>query len=144
MRERARNERVAERPRGLATPEIACINIGHRHFHSVNFPRWTHPRDRDEILYASHVSRRRCTHRSATRCGTHDLVREFKKNIVREREREKITASRKMANSPIRITRIAVKRVIGTNGLRMTMIRWLYNVLAVVVPLVEGYNCLSR
>jgi len=74
----------------------------------------------------------------------------LKKNKMRERKREreggreKITASRKMANSPTRITRIAVKRVIGTNGLRMTMIRWLYNVLAVVVPLVEGYNCLSR
>ena len=75
-------------------------------------------------------------------------MREKEREREREREREggreKITASRKMANSPTRITRIAVKRVIGTNGLRMTMIRWLYNVLAVVVPLVEGYNCLSR
>jgi len=88
---RASTERNASRNgRRVATPEIACINIGARHFHSVNFPRWTHPRDRDEILYASHVSRCRCTRCSATRCDMHDLVREFKKkNREREGERER-------------------------------------------------------
>lgn len=42
--------------RRVATPEIACINIGARHFHSVNFPRWTHPRETAMKFYTLRTS----------------------------------------------------------------------------------------
>lgn len=63
-------------------------------------------------------------------------------SLGREKKSSASGAKYRLANS--NISRIAVKRVIGTNGLRMTMMHAGCIVSAVVAPRDGRYNCLSR